>query len=263
MNETEAGDAVPSPAEQPRATSHAGRRNLVIDALPSSERERLAPYFQDVDLRFGERLITAGEPIAFVYFPHDAMTSTVVYVKSGNAVEVGIMGAEGVVGHTIITGGSASTTHVIVQIPGRAARMSAADFLEHVRKPEGALFEQLLRYNAVFLAMVAQTAACNRLHSLEQRLCRWLLMVHDRVGRAEIPLTHEYLAELLGVRRAGISTVAARLQVLGLISYSRGIMSIRYRVALLESTCECYDLYLSQAHAQEWPNPNPADGDLA
>jgi CRP-like cAMP-binding protein len=152
------------------------------------------------------------------------------------------MGWDGMVGLSLLFFEKVSNTTVFVQVPGSATRVRADAFVRHVRDEGGPLFRQLQRYGNAFMAMVAQTAACNSLHSMDERICRWILITHDRVQRDEFSLTHEFLAAMLGVRRATVSVEADRLQQAGLINYQRGQMRITNREGLEDSVCECYGI---------------------
>ncbi|MBV9403305.1 MAG: Crp/Fnr family transcriptional regulator [Candidatus Eremiobacteraeota bacterium] len=218
------------------------QENVLVTNLPADEQERLQPFLERTAMDFRETLIEQGEPIRYVWFPHDAITSTIVDTPEGTTIEVGLMGMEGMVGLSLLLNVEASNTTVIVQVPGVGARMRADHFIEHVVKPGGALYERLLRYTNAFMAMVAQTAACNSLHSVDERLSRWLLMTHDRVQRDQFPLTHEFLAYMLGVRRPSVSVAANTLLQNGSIRYSRGLMTILNRQGLEDAVCPCYEI---------------------
>jgi CRP-like cAMP-binding protein len=215
-------------------------KSQVLSTLSRAETERVAPYLHIVHLKSGQTLLEGGEPIDCVWFPHDCVTSTIVDTAEGATIEVGLMGMEGLVGLSLLLGAPRSSTTVIVQIPGEATTMTAENFKEHVIAPRGELFERLLRYTDAFMAMVAQTAACNSLHGIDERLARWILMTHDRTRRDEMPLTQEFLAYMLGVRRASVSIAAGGLQQMGLIKYNRGQLTVLNRAGLEESTCACY-----------------------
>jgi CRP-like cAMP-binding protein len=212
----------------------------LIAALPDAERERLLPYLEETNLTQGMTLVEAGHPIDCVWFPHDCVTSTLVETPEGSMIEVGLMGMEGLVGLSLLLGERISNTTVVVQIPGAASRMRASDFMEQVVEPRGELYRALMRYTDTFMAMIAQTAACNSLHPIEQRLTRWILMTHDRVKRDDMPLTQELLSLMLGVRRASVSVAASHLQDLGCIHYSRGRLRVTDREKLEQQSCPCY-----------------------
>jgi CRP-like cAMP-binding protein len=219
----------------------------LLEALSEAERARLSPALRQTQLRQNEELLEAGEPIQAVWFPHDAVTSTIVDSAEGTTIEVGLMGLEGMVGLSLLLGKSISSTTVIAQIPGTATCMSADDFRRLVIGERGELFELLLAYTDNFLAMVAQTAACNSMHSVDERLARWILMCHDRVGRDDMPLTQEFLAYMLGVRRPSVSLAASGLQQVGLIQYGRGNLTVMDRFGLEERACACYGIVRSIA----------------
>ena len=214
--------------------------NKLIASLADDERERLSPYFEEIDYPSKSTLCTTGDPIEYVVFPHDAITSTLMELPEGSAVEVGLMGSEGVVGLDLIYGVRTSITTVIVQIPGRAVRMRTRDFEREVLQPKGYFYAMLLRYSRVFYGMVSQTAACNASHPLERRLARWLLMIHDRLQRDRFMLTQEFMALMLGVRRSTVTQAAQALRDAGAIDYDRGEMRILRRDLLEQYACGCY-----------------------
>jgi CRP-like cAMP-binding protein len=221
------------------------RKSRLIASLSPDERARVSPYLEFVELEEGEQLLIADEPIANVWFPNDCVTSTVVDTPEGMTIEVGLMGAEGMVGLSLVLGAERSNTTVIAQIAGSAYRMTSNDLLQHVIGPRTELYEALLRYANAFMALVAQTAACNSLHSVQQRMARWVLLTHDRVKRDTLPLTQEFLSYMLGVRRASVSVAAADLQLKGVIKYSRGQVEVVDRAGLEQSACACYGIVRS------------------
>ena len=214
----------------------------LLSSISEAERNRIAPHLQVVELKSGQGLLEAGELIECIWLPHDCVTSTVVDTPEGTTIEVGLMGTEGLVGLSLLLGSTRSNTTVIVQIPGTATRMHAGDFIKYVVDPRGEFFELLLRYTDAFMAMVAQTATCNSLHAVDERLARWILMTHDRTGHDEMPLTQEFLAYMLGVRRASVSMSASGLQQRELIKYSRGQITVVDRHGLEDVTCACYGI---------------------
>jgi len=219
--------------------------NSLLLNLPYGERKRLEPFLQPTPLEFRQTLLESGEPIPFVWFPHNAVTSTVVDTPDGATIEVGLMGMEGMVGLSLLLNVLDSNTTVIVQVAGHATRMRADHFFKHVVQAGGELYRRLLRYTNAFMAMVAQTAACNSMHNVDQRLARWLLMTQDRVQRDDFPMTHEFLAFMLGVRRPSVSVAANALLLNGYIDYKHGHMKIKDREALEEAVCPCYILVKS------------------
>lgn len=223
------------------ATAPLAHPNRLLAALSESEHARLEPFLEPVELDFRQVLAKAESPVMHVVFPLDAVTSTVAELPDGNVVEVALMGREGFVGHELLCGGTPPTTSVIVQIPGRALRMRVGDFRREIVERDSETFRLLLRYAGAFTEIVAQIAGCNATHSVEQRFARWLLLVHDRVGRDGFPVTHELAALLLGVRRAGVTEAANRLRIAGAVDYRAGDMRIRDRARLEAVSCGCYD----------------------
>lgn len=214
--------------------------NKLLLSLPAEERGRLEPYLEPVSLEFDQVLVEFGRPIEHVYFLGGAVTCTVVRTPDGDTVEVGLMGAEGFVGLSLVYGVERSNGTVVVQLPGGALRMRAADFKRHVKEPGGPCLDILLRYANYFAVMVQQHAACNAKHVIEERMCRWILLTHDRVGRDEFPLTQDFLSQMLGVRRAGVNEAQRQIQDAGAISYVRGIVTVLDRGELERLSCECY-----------------------
>lgn len=219
--------------------SHPGT-NRLLSALPRQELEWLTELLEPVTLGFKQRLYESNRPIEQVYFPLTSVNSLLVEMQDGRSVEVGTVGNEGMVGLPVFLGAASTSGYAIAQIPGAALRMPAATFVRRVLSGDGALYHALQRYTQALFVQTAQGAACNRLHTQEQRFCRWMLMTHDRVGSDSFPLTHEFTAQMLGVRRATVSEVAAAVQAAGLVSYQRGTMTIRDRAGLEAASCECY-----------------------
>jgi CRP-like cAMP-binding protein len=218
------------------------RENRLIASLSADERARVVPHFERVELKSGETLLRAGERIPYLWFPNDCVTSTVVDTPEGATIEVGLMGLEGVVGLSLLMGRTVSNTTVIVQIPGTGYRIRTDDVIRHIITPRGPFYESLLRYTDSFMALVAQTAACNSLHNLNQRMARWILLTQDRMGSDTLPLTQEFLGYMLGVRRPSVSTAASALQDLGIIRYSRGQVQVVDRARLEQNACACYGI---------------------
>lgn len=222
------------------AVATTGRANLLLAMLSPAERARLDPYLEPVELSFKQVVVKTDTPIGHVVFLHDAVISVVTELPDGEIIEVGVMGAEGFAGLGLLFGNLAAAATGIVQIPGRGSRMRAADFRREVVDRGGESFRLLLRYANAFTGMVAQIAACNASHDVEQRFARWLLAVHDRAQTEHFALTHEFAALLLGVRRAGITEVANRLRIAGAIDYRAGHMHVRDRARLQRVACGCY-----------------------
>jgi CRP-like cAMP-binding protein len=214
-------------------------QNRLLAALPSEEYDRLLKHLTPVSLPLGETLYQPAEKISYVYFVNTGVVSLVATLKDGGSVEVGIVGNEGMVGFSIVLGDDLSPNHAIVQIADGAMRMEVAALREEVKR-DGQLLALLLRSTLLMMKQVSQTAVCNGSHAVGQRLARWLLMCHDRVLGDELKLTQEFISQMLGIRRAGVSEAAVLLQGDGLIKYSRGHITILNRAGLEEFACECY-----------------------
>ncbi len=213
--------------------------NRLLAALSYRESTRLLRRLVLVPLGHGEVLYEAGEPIPSVYFPEGGLVSIIAPMGDGEIAETGLVGKEGMVGIPLFLGKERAPFRAVVQIPAEARRMEAAAFKAEVRR-DTPLTRLLTRYLAVFLTHVGQSAACNSHHSVEKRCCRWLLLARDRLGRDEFPLTHEFLAAMLGVRRTSVTEVAGALQRRGLIRYSRGRLTILDPTGLEAASCPCY-----------------------
>jgi CRP-like cAMP-binding protein len=215
--------------------------NRLLAVLPSKEYQRLRPHLEEGALSFGEVLYEAGEIIPRVYFPNHGVVSLLSGVKERSTLEVGVVGAEGMVGISVFLGAQASPNQALAPCAGAAMSMSADAMRKHVGH-EGPLPDLLRRYANSLLAQISQTAACNRFHAVEARLARWLLMTHDRIRSNEFRLTQEFLSHILGVRREGVANAARALQRRNLISYVRGRITILNRAGLEAGSCGCYEI---------------------
>jgi CRP-like cAMP-binding protein len=213
--------------------------NKILAALPAREYERLLPHLEPVSLPLGKVLYETGDSIHDVYFPNTGVVSLVTHLKEGASVEVGLIGREGMVGISVVLGDGIASNQAIVQIADGAMQLSVNALKEELSEG-GQLQPLLLLYTQILLRQVSQTAACNRTHHIGERLARWLLTCQDRVESDELRLTQEFIAEMLGTRRAGVSEAATMLQVAGLIRYTRGHITILDREGLEEFACECY-----------------------
>jgi CRP-like cAMP-binding protein len=221
--------------------------NMLLAALPRAERKRLDNFLHRATVDQDKILISPNEPIQDMWFPIDAITSTLQTLQNGMSVESGLMGLEGVVGIQFWLHAETTPTRTVIQVPGTALRMSTKDFKREVMDTESPLNLLIAKYVHGFLNMTSQTAACNRMHEIDERLCRWLRMIHDRLpGREEFPLRQEFMAEMLGVHRPTISTAAAMLQEARFIEYSRGKLRILDPEGLKEGACECYGIIEQQ-----------------
>ena len=215
--------------------------NQILTALPSSEYKRLRDHLKPVNLISGEILLEPNEPIEKIYFPQRAMISLVSIMMDGSTTEIGLVGNEGMIGLPAILGGESTTSRTIVQISGTALEISADVVRKEFQRGEK-LYELLLLYTQALLTQVSQSAACNRQHNIEERLARWLLSVQDCIMQDELPLTQEFIANMLGTRRSGVTVAAGILQQAGIIRYSRGRITILDQEKLEDAACECYQL---------------------
>ncbi|MEH1965762.1 Crp/Fnr family transcriptional regulator [Nostoc sp.] len=215
--------------------------NQLLASLPANDYERLVPHLKLVPLPLRKVLYEPGEAIAQVYFPNKAVVSIITTMKDGSTVEAGLVSNEGMVGISVILGDNITTTTALVQIPDSAMQMDA-DILRNEFNRGTALQSVLLRYVQGMYTQIAQGSACNRLHKLERRLARWLLTVSDRLESEEFPLTQEFISQMLGVRRPGVTEAANILSEAGIITYHRGQINILNREALEKTSCECYQI---------------------
>jgi CRP-like cAMP-binding protein len=213
-------------------------QNHLLGLLPDAELDELLPLLEPIALTFRSLVYDLNAPIEHAYFPENGVVSLVGVTREGSAVEVATVGNEGMIGIPLFLGAETMLGQAFSQVPGTAFRIKAQDFRKISAR--GRLHEILNLYTQALFTQVAQSAACNRLHLTEERFARWLLMTHDRVGRDEFPLTQDFLSQMLGVRRATVSQIASRFQSAGLISYSRGVMTILKREEIEQEGCECY-----------------------
>lgn len=216
-------------------------KNQILAAIPKDEYERLLPDLEFVELPLGQILYKSGEVIEHVYFPNNGLVSLITHMKDGTTIEVGLIGKDGMVGIPVLLGDDIAFEEAIVQIEGNAMRMRSVMLKKVLKRGHSPLLTELLLYTRILMKQVAQTAACNRLHTVRERLARWLLMRHDRMESDELNLTQEYISDMLGTRRAGVSSAATGLQAEGVIRYSRGHINILKRSGLEGFCCECYE----------------------
>ena len=215
-------------------------RNRLLKNLPPATQRRLRKHLEVVTLSQRDSLHEPGKPFRYVYFPETAMATLLTVLKDGAHTEVASVGCEGIVGLSAFLGARTSPRRALCQMPGTAWRLSTKELLRHTRRG-GPLSDALHRYALALFTLIAQVATCNRQHTIEQRCCCWLLMTHDRVDGDEFFVTHEFLAEMLGARRAGVTVIAGNLQRAGLITYTRGRITILNRQGLEKAACECYE----------------------
>ncbi len=225
-----------------------GSVNRLLATLPKNEYERLLPKLKTVSLVLGEALYEPGDVIKYVYFPNDSIISLISKLSATSLLEVGMVGNEGMAGLAVFMGVNSSSTRALVQGAGTAMRMSSAAVRTEANRL-GSLHHLLHRYSHSLLAQVSQSSACNRFHVVDARLARWLLMTNDRLAAEEFPLTQEFLSNMLGVRREGVSKAARTLQAGKLIHYSRGVITILNRRGLEAKSCECYAIIKAETDA--------------
>ena len=214
----------------------------MLASLPPDERERLDPFLKWVTVELEETLIEPDEPIKQVFFPFNAVTSTIQEMPDGESIETGLTGVEGMIGVQLWLGMPSTPTRTIVQAAGQGHLMKASDFVRLVRDTESPLNKYVGRYTHAFLSMTSICAACNRLHTLDQRMCRWLKLIHNRIRSDEFQMRQQFMAHMLGVQRPTVSTTANILQQAGLITYTRGQMKVLNADGLAAGACECYEL---------------------
>ncbi|MCR5882348.1 Crp/Fnr family transcriptional regulator [Rhizobacter sp. J219] len=215
------------------------RQNLLLAALPASEWDRWRGELQPVALPLGMVLYEAGMRMSHVYFPTSAIASLLYVLEDGATAEVAVVGFEGVVGISLFMGGVSTTSRAVVQSAGQGYRLPASFLMQEFNRG-GPVLHLLLRYTQALLTQMAQTAVCNRHHTLDQQLCRWLLLSLDRLHSSELVMTQELIANMLGVRREGVTEAAGHLQDAGLIRYRRGHITVLDRGGLEQRVCECY-----------------------
>jgi CRP-like cAMP-binding protein len=220
----------------------------LLENLPNTDRRILEPHLKDIAMARGTVLHERGEKLRFVYLPRTAVASLVVVLQSGEEIETATVGCEGIIGGNCAYGSSRTTGHAVVCVPGVFSRAPMAQFQKAMRESR-ALAEAVARFNDALLTQTQQTVACNAFHRVEARLCRWLLQIRDQTDVDFLPLTQEFLANMLGVRRTTVTLAARALQKAGLIRYRRGRIEIVDRKGLQDAACECYDLVHAQSAA--------------
>jgi CRP-like cAMP-binding protein len=222
-------------------SAHSPKKNHLLAALPEENYRRLLPELELVAMPLGWVIYESGGRLSYLYFPISGIVSLLYVTNSGASSEIAITGKEGLVGISLFMGGETTTSSAVVQTAGHAYRLDRRRLRQEFERG-GLLQRLLLRYTQALMTQMSQTAACNRHHSVEQQLCRWLLLTQDRVAQRELVITQELIAGMLGVRREGVTEAAGNLQRAGCISYRRGHISVLDRAALEARSCECYAL---------------------
>lgn len=221
------------------------RKNLLLAALPAAEWFRWAPHLEPVDMPLGKVLYEPGSQLTHAYFPTTSIVSLLYVMEDGASAEIAVVGYEGIVGVPLFMGGESTPSRALVQSAGMGFRLKA-DVLQHESDHAGPVLHLLLRYTQALMTQMSQTAICNRYHTLDQQLCRWLLLSIDRLNSSDLLMTQELIANMLGVRREGVTEAAGHLQQAGLIEYHRGHITVTDRKGLERRACECYGAVKSQ-----------------
>jgi CRP-like cAMP-binding protein len=220
-------------------------QNHLLDALPAHDFERLAPYLELIPMKLGDVLYEPGARLRYVYFPTTSIVSLLYVMKDGASAEIAIVGNEGILGISLFMGGETTPSRAVVQSAGHGFRLKS-QLLKSEFGRFGPTLHLLLRYTQALITQMAQTAVCNRHHSVDQQLCRWLLLSLDRLASNELTMTQELIANMLGVRREGVTEAAGKLQEAGLIQYRRGKITVVDRPGLEARSCECYQVVKSE-----------------
>ena len=221
--------------------AHVHEDNHLLAALSPAERERLIPHLKLVPMPLGRVLYESGDVMRHVYFPTDCIVSLLYVMENGASAEISIVGNEGLIGIALFMGGETTPSRAIVQSAGYAYRLIGRELKEEFHR-NGQMQLLLLRYTQALITQMAQTAVCNRHHSVDQQLCRWLLLSLDRLSSNKLTMTQELIANMLGVRREGVTEAAGKLQKLGVIRYSRGQITVLDREKMEQLCCECYEV---------------------
>jgi CRP-like cAMP-binding protein len=228
-----------TPPDSVKTLSAGPTENHLLAALPDTEWQRWLPHLERVEMPLGQVLYEAGGTLSHVYFPTTAIVSLLYVMENGASAEIAVVGNEGIVGISLFMGGDSTSSRAVVQSAGLGLRLKAQIMKDDFNRA-GPVLHLLLRYTQALITQMAQTAVCNRHHSLDQQLCRWLLLSLDRLEGNELVMTQELIANMLGVRREGVTEGALKLQTAGLIRYARGHISVLDRDGLQNRSCECY-----------------------
>jgi CRP-like cAMP-binding protein len=229
------------------------RNNYLLNCLHSVEYERLFPYLETIEMPLGKVLYESGGALNYAYFPIDCIVSLLYILEDGSSAEIAVVGNDGIIGIALFMGGNTMPNRAIVQSAGCAYRLKVQDIMREFNR-YGEMLHILLRYTQALITQMAQTAVCNRHHSVDQQLCRWLLLSLDRLPSNQLTMTQELIANMLGVRREGVAVAAGKLQKAGLIEYNRGHITILDRLGLEERVCECYQVVKTE-YDRLLPNP--------
>ena len=215
--------------------------NNLLAVLPEAELNRWMSFLEPIDMPLGKVLYESGIKLGYVFFPTTSLVSLLYVLENGSSAEIAVVGREGIVGISLFMGGESTPSRALVQSAGHGFRLKASILMQEFNRG-GPVMHLLLRYTQALITQMTQTAVCNRHHSLDQQLCRWLLISLDRLPSNELVMTQELIGNMLGVRREGVTEAAGRLQVAGLIQYQRGRITVLNRAGLEARTCECYSV---------------------
>ncbi|MDQ2075129.1 Crp/Fnr family transcriptional regulator [Marinimicrobium sp. ABcell2] len=239
-------------------------QNQILSALSPEVKQRIFPYLEEIHLPLGKVLYEPGDKMRHVYFPTDSIVSLLYVMESGASAEISVVGHEGLVGISLFMGGESTSSRAVVQSAGSGYRLAGQRLVDEFDR-HGDLMSLVLRYTQALITQMAQTAVCNRHHSIDQQLCRWLLLSLDRLPTNHLIMTQELIANMLGVRREGVTEAAGRLQKLGVIEYRRGHIEVTNRPKLEQLSCECYSVVKRetdrllkpkcQVHPERTPTP--------
>lgn len=217
------------------------RKNFLLDSLPKDELERVIRHLEPVDLPLGKVLYESGDKLDYAYFPTTSIVSLLYIMENGATAEIGVVGNDGILGIALFMGGNTTPNRAVIQSSGKALKISAKNLMAEFSL--GGKFQNvLLRYTQALITQISQTAVCNRLHSVEEQLCRWLLLSHDRLDSDKLVMTHDLISNMLGVRREGVTLAAQKLVARKLIKSVRGTMTVLDRPGLEQAVCECYEV---------------------
>ena len=236
------------------ATREEAIKNHLLAGVSDEELTRLLPDLQPLDLHLGEVLYESGEKMEYVYFPTTAIISLLYIMENGSSAEIGVVGNDGLVGIAIFMGGDRTPNRAVVQSAGKTFKMKAKAMKEEFTRG-GSMQHLMLRYTQALITQMAQTAVCNRHHSVDQQLCRWLLLSLDRLSSNQLTMTQELIANMLGVRREGVTEAAGKLHKLGIIRYARGKITVTDRPMLEKLCCECYAVVKKESDRLLAPHP--------
>jgi CRP-like cAMP-binding protein len=239
--------------EVPSMPKHDPRENHILDALPADERDRLFPHMELIEFPLGMSVYESGNEQRYIYFPIDSIVSLLYVMQNGASAEIAVVGNEGAIGVSLFMGGETTSSRAVVQSAGVAYQLSSRRLKEEFNR-HGQMLHLLLRYTQSLITQMAQTAVCNRHHSVDQQLCRWLLLSLDRLSGMRLNMTQELIANMLGVRREGVTAAAGKLQRLGVIRYERGHITVLDRPRLEKLSCECYGVVKQETDRLQSPH---------